>query len=371
MIFQQLFDQETWTFTYFIADPVSREAVIIDPVNSHLDDYMELLSEHGTKLKYSLETHVHADHITAGGLLRQRTGAQTGVGAFCGAESADHQIQGGDVFRFGNDEQINIIATPGHTPGSISFLWRDKVFTGDALFIDGCGRTDFQGGDPGALYDSITQKLFTLPDDTLVYPGHDYNGRRVSNIAQERGRNPRIAGKSRDEFIETMNSLELPPPRLINQSVPANRRCGLTEDEWQEAVEPPAGMPDGPAAQCGASDLPPAAAPQSLVGQAKAAITEISVNEAKRLIADSNPTIVDVREPSEYEAGALPNAILVPRGVLEFKIGGIPDLSDPTKPVLVYCLTGGRASLAAQTMQLLGYSNVVSLAGGYQAWNKA
>lgn len=368
MIFQQLFDHETWTLTYFIADPNSREAVIIDPVNSQLDRYMELLTEHGTKLKYSLETHVHADHITAGGLLRQRTGAETGVSTLCGAELADHQIQGGNVFHFGNDEQINIIATPGHTPGSISFFWRDKVFTGDALFIDGCGRTDFQGGDPGALYDSITQKLFALPDDTLVYPGHDYNGRRVSNIAQERGRNPRIAGKSRDEFIETMNNLELPPPRLIDRSVPANRRCGLTEDEWQEAVEPLAGVTAGPAAQCSASDAAPAA-PQSLVSQAKAAITEISVAEAKRLIEDSNPTIVDVREPSEFEAGALPNAILLPRGVLEFKIGGIPELSDPTKPVLVYCRTGGRASLATQTMQLLGYSNVVSLAGGYDAWH--
>ena len=195
MIFQQHFDPETWTLTYFIADPESHEAIIIDPVSSQLDKYIALLSEHSMQLKYSLETHVHADHITAGGLLRQRTGAQTGVSALCGAEFADRQIQDRDVFKFGKDEQIVVIATPGHTPGSISFLWRNNVFTGDALFIDGCGRTDFQGGDPGALYDSITQKLFTLPDDTLVYPGHDYNGRRVSNIAQEQGRNPRIAGK--------------------------------------------------------------------------------------------------------------------------------------------------------------------------------
>ena len=170
-----------------------------------------------------------------------------------------------------------------------------------------------------------------------------------------------------------MSNLKLPPPRLIEQSVPANRRCGLTEDEWQEAVEPPAGISTEPATQCATPDPSSVSTQtaQSLVNQAKASITEIDVERAKRLIADTNTTVVDVREPSEYEAGALPGAILLPRGVLEFKIGGIPELSDPTKPVLVYCRTGGRASLAAQTMQLLGYTNVVSLAGGYQAWNSA
>ncbi len=367
MIFQQHFDEDTWTLTYFIADPDSHEAVIIDPVNSHLDSYMSLLNKHAMTLKYSLETHVHADHITAGGLLRQRTGAETGIGAACGAETADYQIQDGDVFNFGGKEQIKVIATPGHTPGSNSFLWRDRVFTGDALFIDGCGRTDFQGGNPGTLYDSITQKLFTLPADTLVYPGHDYNGRRVSSIEQERARNPRIAGKSREEFIQLMNQLDLPEPRLIKQSVPANRRCGLTDDEWQEAVEPPSASDQG--AQCGAtaSSSTPSL---SLVSRAKADIIEVSVDDAKKLIGNREITVVDVREPSEFEAGALPNAIPIPRGLLEFKIGNIAELSDQTKPVLVYCRTGGRAALATQTMQQIGYTNVVSLAGGYDAWTK-
>jgi glyoxylase-like metal-dependent hydrolase (beta-lactamase superfamily II) len=147
MIFKQLFDPETWTFTYLIAAPVSKEAVFIDPVNTHIDGYITLLEKYGLQLKYSLETHVYADHITASGLLRQRLGAQTAVSQLCGAETADVQIQDGDFFKLGASEEIKVIATPGHTRGSISFLWRDRVFTGDSLFIGGCGRTDFQGGD--------------------------------------------------------------------------------------------------------------------------------------------------------------------------------------------------------------------------------
>ena len=226
MIFRQIIDKDTSTYTYLIADPVSKDAVFIDPVNTHIDDYMSILEQDGLHLKYVLETHVHADHITAGGLLRQRAGAQTAVSSLCGAECADIQIQDGDIFELAEDEQIKVIATPGHTPGSISFLWRDRLFSGDSLLIGGCGRSDFQGGDPGALYDGITQRLFTLPDETLVYPGHDYKDRWVSNIIQERTTNPRLAGKSREEFIDIMNNLNLPKPRLIDEAVPANRsRC--------------------------------------------------------------------------------------------------------------------------------------------------
>ena len=184
MIFKQLFDKETWTYTYLIADPISKEAVFIDPVNTHIESYIALLTEHGLQLKYALETHVHADHITASGLLRQQLGALTAVSELCGATTADVKIQDGDIFTLGEYEQIKVIATPGHTRGSISFLWRDRVFTGDSLFVGGCGRTDFQGGDAGALYDCITQRLFTLPSETLVYPGHDYQGRWVSSIEQ-------------------------------------------------------------------------------------------------------------------------------------------------------------------------------------------
>lgn len=181
-------------------------------------------------LKYSLETHVHADHITGGGLLRQKTNALTGVAGACGAETADLQLKDGDVIAFAQ-ETIKAIATPGHTPGSISYLWRDRLFTGDTLLINGCGRTDFQGGSAIAMYDSIVNKLFTLPEDTLVYPGHDYNGRRVSCIGQEKAINPRLAGKTRDEFVEIMNNLNLPKPKMIDIAVPANRMCGVPEPE--------------------------------------------------------------------------------------------------------------------------------------------
>lgn len=230
MIFRQLFDEESFTYTYFLADKESREAIFIDPVAVHVEDYLKLLAEHDCQLKYSLETHVHADHVTGSGLLRQRTSAQTGVNQQCGAESADLQLQHGDTLRFGKSS-IHIIGTPGHTPGSSSFLIGDRLFTGDALLINGCGRTDFQGGDAKTLYDSIVQRLFTLPDETLVYPGHDYNGRRVSCIGQERAINPRLAGKTREEFIHIMNNLNLPKPKLIDIAVPANRMCGIPEEE--------------------------------------------------------------------------------------------------------------------------------------------
>jgi glyoxylase-like metal-dependent hydrolase (beta-lactamase superfamily II)/rhodanese-related sulfurtransferase len=361
MLFKQLFDPQTWTYTYLIADLSAKEAIIIDPVNTCIDDYMALLAEHGLRLKYSLETHVHADHITAGGLLRQKTGAQTGVSQFCGAAIADIQIQDGDVFEFGMGESIKVIATPGHTPGSISFLWRDRLFSGDSLFIGGCGRTDFQGGDAGALYDCITQRLFTLPDETLVYPGHDYQERWVSSIKQERDTNPRLAGKTRAEFIEIMANLNLPKPRLIEQAVPANRYCGLDENERQDAVV----RRDG--ATCAARS---SASAQDLVAEAKKQITEVPVSTAKQLLTEGNINVIDVREADEYTAGHIDNALLLPRGVLEFKISGVAELADKGKATLVYCRTGGRAALAAHTLQQLGYINVLSIAGGYEAWQK-
>jgi glyoxylase-like metal-dependent hydrolase (beta-lactamase superfamily II)/rhodanese-related sulfurtransferase len=341
MIFKQLFDQETWTYTYLIADPVTKEAVLIDPVNTHIDEYINKLEEQGLQLKYTLETHVHADHITASGLLRQRLGAQTGVSQLCGAETADIQIQDGDIFEFADGEQIKVIATPGHTRGSISFLWRDRVFTGDSLLIGGCGRTDFQGGDPGAQYDCITQRLFTLPDDTLVYPGHDYQQHWVSTIRQERTTNPRLSGKSREQFIDIMNNLNLPKPRLIDQAVPANRYCGLEEKECQQAI----------AVRETVRPVRTEISPQDMVAEAKQHITEVNVTTAKQLLAEGNIVVVDTREESEYAAGHLDDALLLPRGVLEFKIGSIPELADKSKAVLIYCRTGGRSSLAAQTMQ--------------------
>ena len=238
MLFKQLLDKESCTLTYLIADLKTQEAVLIDPVDTQLELYLQLLKTHDLTLKYSLETHVHADHITASGKLRQQLGAKTAVSALCGAITADIQIQNGDSFEFGDGESIKVITTPGHTPGSISFLWRDRVFTGDSLLIDGCGRTDFQAGNTEQQFDSITQKLFTLADETIVYPGHDYKGRWISNIIQERTTNSRLAGKTKAEFIEIMNKLNLPKPKLIDMAVPANRYCGIDEEFASQVAEP-------------------------------------------------------------------------------------------------------------------------------------
>ena len=231
-MFKQMFDAESSTLTYLIVDDVTGEAVLIDPVASHVDEYITLIKAHNCLLKYSAETHVHADHITASGKLREKLNIQTAVGELCGAATADIQLKEGDVLIVGH-QAINVIATPGHTAGSLSFLWHDKLFTGDALLINGCGRTDFQGGDAGVLFDSINNKIFTLPDETLIYPAHDYNGKRVSSVGQEKAINPRLADKMRDEFIAMMGSLNLPKPTLIDIAVPANRMCGVVEENVQ------------------------------------------------------------------------------------------------------------------------------------------
>jgi len=229
-MFKQFYDDVSSTLTYLIADMESKQAVLIDPVIENIDEYLNIINAHQLTLVYSLETHVHADHITGGGQLKTITTAKTAVSQACGADSADMQLKDNDVITFGH-EKITVIATPGHTAGSVSFLWRDRVFTGDSLLINGCGRTDFQSGDAGKLYDCITGKLFMLPDETLVYPGHDYNSRRVSSIGQEKLINPRLANQTRDEFIYTMANLNLPKPKMIDIAVPANRKCGVPEPQ--------------------------------------------------------------------------------------------------------------------------------------------
>ena len=229
-MFKQLFDTESSTLTYLIVDNATKEAALIDPVDTHVDRYLALVQSLGIRLKYALETHVHADHITASGQLRQLLGIQTAVSQQCGADSADVQLNDGDVLHLGQ-QSITVLATPGHTAGSVSFVWQNKVFTGDALLINGCGRTDFQSGDSATLYDSITQKIFTMADETLIYPGHDYNGKRVSNVAQEKGSNVRLANKTKTEFVAIMAQLNLPKPKMIDIAVPANRKCGVTEED--------------------------------------------------------------------------------------------------------------------------------------------
>ncbi len=224
MIIRQLFDYETWTYTYLIADKVSKEAIIIDPVLTHIERDIRLISELGLTLKYSLDTHVHADHITASGHLRDRLGCKTGLAAVNGVDCADIALYDGDRLVFGRHELITI-STPGHTSGCLSYYVEGYVFTGDSLFIRGCGRTDFQQGDSGQLYESITTRLYALPDETVVYPGHDYNGRTLSTLAEEKQFNPRIT-LGREKFIAYMQGLNLPDPKLIMEAVPSNQSCG-------------------------------------------------------------------------------------------------------------------------------------------------
>lgn len=223
----QLFDAESSTFTYILSAPGSREAVIVDPVDRHLERDLRHLQRLGLKLAYVLETHAHADHVTSAGELRGLTGAKAAVPSGCGIAPAEMQLNDGDVLTFGNGEMIEVIHTPGHTAGSMSYVWRGNVFTGDTLLIDGCGRTDFQSGSADALYDSVTRKLFALPVDTRVWPGHDYKGQSVSTIGWEKRNNVRLANRSREAFVKLMGELNLPKPRLIDVAVPANQNLGL------------------------------------------------------------------------------------------------------------------------------------------------
>ncbi|MEO5764666.1 MAG: MBL fold metallo-hydrolase [Casimicrobiaceae bacterium] len=224
--FFQLFDPESSTYTYVLVDDGTREAVIIDAVDSQFPEYSKLINRAHLTVKYVIETHTHADHVTGAGALRALTGAKAATPLPCGIVPADLQLEDGAELHFGH-EMLVAIATPGHTSGSMSYLWGDKVFTGDALLIGGCGRTDFQGGDAGTLYDSITQRLYTLPDDTVVYPAHDYNGNTSSTIGEQKAANARLANRSRDEFIKLMGELNLPRPKKIDVAVPANRQLGL------------------------------------------------------------------------------------------------------------------------------------------------
>lgn len=223
----QLFDAESSTFTYILVAADDKSAVIIDPVERHWQRDLAHLERLGLRLAYVLETHAHADHVTSAGKLRQLTGAQAAVPSGCGIAPAELQLNDGDVIRFGADEGIEVLHTPGHTAGSVSYVWRGNVFTGDTLLIGGCGRTDFQSGSAAALYTSVTGKLFTLPDATRLWPGHDYHGQSVSTIGWEKRHNARLANRSAEEFTILMAGLNLPKPTLMDIAVPANQNLGL------------------------------------------------------------------------------------------------------------------------------------------------
>ena len=338
MFFKQLFDPASSTFTYLIADDATHEAVLIDPVIDQLERDLRMVREHGLSLKYTLETHVHADHVTAALALKQATGAQTAVARDCNAQGYDRYLENGDVILFGHQE-IMVFATPGHTPGSVSYLWRDRVFTGDTLLISGCGRTDFQNGSAEALYDSITQTLFKLDEQTLVYPGHDYKGRRVSSIGEEKQFNARVAGKSREEFRAIMSSLNLPMPKRIHEAVPVNLAGGLA-----------------------ASD----SAVRQMASDNDISRRSVSALQLAEIAESPGIRLVDVRTPAEFATLRIAGFMNVPFERLN------PEALKSTlgldSPIYCLCQTGTRSQFVAARLRAAGFRRVVHVDGGTNAW---
>jgi len=347
MMFRQLFDPASSTYTYLLADEDSREAVLIDPVRDQLDRDVALLEELGLTLLYTLETHVHADHVTSSGILRERLGSRSVLSYKAGAGCADVTVREGDRIQFGAHE-LSVLETPGHTDGCLSYYDAagERVFTGDTLLIRGCGRTDFQQGDSHKLYRSVTQKLFVLPGATQVFPGHDYKGRSASSITEERTHNPRLAGKTEDEFVTIMAQLQLPAPRQIAQAVPANLACGRI----QAASDPSEHEGWAPVVRTNGNNVP-------------------EVNALWLSQHSSEVLVIDVREADEF-AGALghvENSQLTPLGLL----GSEARTWNKNDAIVVVCRSGRRSGVAALELERLGFRRVASLRGGMLAWKQA
>lgn len=346
MLFRQLFDPESSTYTYLLADEDTREAVLIDSVLEQVDRDLGLIEDLGLKLVYALDTHVHADHVTGSSSLRERTGCTTVVSERAGVSCADRLVKEGDRIRFGAHE-LEVLETPGHTNGCLSFVTSDrrKVFTGDALLVRGTGRTDFQQGDAHELYRSITGKLFLLPDDALVYPGHDYKGRTATSIGEEKRLNPRLGhGKTEDDFVEIMSNLGLPYPKKIDVALPANLRCGST------SAEPEPSIP---------TTWPP-------VEISSGGIPEVSPAWVERHRTAAR--LVDVRERNEFEGelGRVHGSELVPLDSLPVSAADW----DRSRPVVLICRSGGRSGKAAVRMLSMGFASVASMRGGMIAWRE-
>jgi glyoxylase-like metal-dependent hydrolase (beta-lactamase superfamily II)/rhodanese-related sulfurtransferase len=334
----QLFDPASSTYTYLLFDAASREALIIDPVEEQLQRDLEVLQAHGLKLVWAIETHAHADHITSAGRLVELTGARTAAPSGCGIGTAVVQLEHGDELRFGN-ERLRALHTPGHTAGSMSFVWRDHVFTGDTLLIGGCGRTDFQSGSASELYRSITHVLFALPEETTVWPGHDYQGRTHSSIGHEKRHNARVAGRSEAEFVALMEGLNLPRPRRIDEAVPANLSSGLRHDAGGDALVAPR-----PAQGAGAG---------SYAG-------DVSPELAWRWVQEGRAVLVDVRTDAEREwVGFVPEAVpvawkqwpgMVPNPEFDARVRAAAG----DKPLVMLCRSGVRSIAAAQRATALG-----------------
>lgn len=338
---RQLFDQASSTYSYLLIDRATREAVLIDPVfEQHARD-AALVRELGASLRCTLDTHCHADHVTGAWLMKAAFGSRIGLSSAVGAEHVDLPLAHGDVVRFGASS-LEVRATPGHTGGCLSFVTGDRAmaFTGDALLVRGAGRTDFQEGDAHRLFRSIREQLMTLPDECVVYPGHDYQGRTSSTIGEERVYNPRIGGDAREEdFVGYMTNMALPHPKLLEVAVPANLRAGRPEDGRAPAA------PDwGP------------------VMTTYAGLPEVAPEWVARHRGEVH--ILDVRTPAEFDAERLEGAQLIPIDELRARVGEV----GTERPVVVVCQTGRRSALGTQILAKAGVERVANLAGGMVTW---
>jgi len=344
LIFRQLFDPRSSTYTYLLADPGTRQAVLIDPVFENARRDAALVGELGLKLLYTLDTHVHADHITGASLLKGALGSRIGVARSSGARGMDLAIEDGQRIAFGA-RSLEARATPGHTNGCMTFVLDDQsmAFTGDALLVRGAGRTDFQDGSAPTLYRSITTRIFTLPDTCLIYPAHDYRGLTCSSIAEEKAHNPRIGhGSSEGDFVGYMENLGLPHPKQIDVAVPANLECGRTN------LADNRGTPDW--------------AP---LRYTYAGINEIDPD----WVADhaAQLRIVDVREAGEFNGalGHIPGAILMPLAQVQEKASTL----GKDQPTVLVCRSGARSAQAVTLLEKAGFTRVANLAGGMLSWN--
>lgn len=345
MIFRQLFDPQSSTYSYLLGDERGGDAVLIDPVFEQARRDGALIGELGLRLLFTLETHVHADHVTGAWLLKQRLGSRIALSAGSGAKGADVALaRGGRVF-FGS-RCLEVRETPGHTSGCLTYALDDAsmAFTGDCLLIRGCGRTDFQEGNARTLYRSVHSQIFSLPPACLLYPGHDYRGLSVTSVDEERRFNPRLgSGIGEADFAGYMNNLGLPHPKRIDVAVPANLRCGCVADApAQQAAEP-------------------AWAPLTFTF---AGIWEIHAQALEEV--SSAVQIVDVRETSEYNGplGHIRGAVLIPLGELAARAG---DLARE-RPVVAVCRSGARSAQACVILQRMEFSDVANLAGGMLRW---
>ena len=338
MIFRQLFDSTSGTYTYLLASRRGGEALIIDPVIEKVERYLQLIRELDLKLVKAVDTHLHADHITGLGALRDRTQCITVMGERSKVDVVSMRLAEGDKLTI-EGVALDVLYTPGHTDDSYSFLMRDCVFTGDTLLIRGTGRTDFQNGDARAQYDSIFNKLLKLPDDTLVYPAHDYKGESVSTIGEEKRFNPRLQVKSVDEYVGLMGKLNLPNPKMMDVAVPANMRVGFA----QEAI-----------AQRGWA---------------------VSAKDAIGLVGNHDVALIDLRETAEREKhGIIPGSLHAPYPDLAANVrpgGMLHELAAATgKIMLFYCAFGERSAMAVQAAQDSGIASACHIHGGLDAWKK-